>query len=104
MKLSSCWPIATPRNPSLYISSGHLPNSSPPSLRYFDFCGNVLDAWGKTGGQQGEPLEMIVFCLSIHDLWGRTVAKHNQGACAVAYADDGYIKASSPLRSRCFRT
>ncbi len=22
-------------------------------LRYFDFCGNVLDAWGKTGGQQG---------------------------------------------------
>jgi hypothetical protein len=28
-------------------------------LRYFDFCGNVLDAWGKTGGQQGDPLEMI---------------------------------------------
>jgi hypothetical protein len=22
-------------------------------LRYFDYCGNVLDAWGKTGGQQG---------------------------------------------------
>jgi hypothetical protein len=21
-------------------------------LRYFDYCGNVLDAWGKTGGQQ----------------------------------------------------
>jgi hypothetical protein len=30
-------------------------------LRYFDFCGNVLDAWGKTGGQQGDPLEMIAF-------------------------------------------
>ena len=28
-------------------------------LRYFDYCGNVLDAWGKTGGQQGDPLEMI---------------------------------------------
>jgi hypothetical protein len=29
-------------------------------LRYFDYCGNVLDAWGKTGGQQGDPLQMIV--------------------------------------------
>jgi hypothetical protein len=62
-------------------------------LRYFDFCGNVLDAWGKTGGQQGDPLEMIAFCLSIHHLWGRTLAKHYQDACAIAYADDGYIKA-----------
>jgi hypothetical protein len=62
-------------------------------LRYFDFCGNVLDALGKTGGQQGDPLEMIAFCLSIHHLWGHTLAKHYQDACAVAYADDGYIKA-----------
>jgi hypothetical protein len=62
-------------------------------LRYFDYCGNLLDAWGKTGGQQGEPLEMIVFCLTVHHLWGRTLAKHNQDACALAYADDGYIKA-----------
>jgi hypothetical protein len=36
---------------------------------------------------------MIAFCLSIHHLWGRTLAKHYQDACAVAYADDGYIKA-----------
>ena len=36
---------------------------------------------------------MIVFCLTVHHLWGRTLAKHNQDACAVAYADDGYIKA-----------
>jgi hypothetical protein len=36
---------------------------------------------------------MIVFCLSIHHLWGRTLAKHYQDACAVAYANDGYIKA-----------
>jgi hypothetical protein len=42
-------------------------------LRYFDYCGNVLDAWGKTGGLQGDPLEMIAFCLSIHHLWGRTL-------------------------------
>ena len=36
---------------------------------------------------------MIVFCLSFHNLWGRTLDKHHQDACAVAYADDGYIKA-----------
>jgi hypothetical protein len=52
----------------------------------------VLDTWGKTGGQQGDLLEMIVFCLSVHHLWGRTLNKHHQDACAVAYADDGYIK------------
>jgi hypothetical protein len=62
-------------------------------LGYFDYCGKVLDAWGKTGGQQGDPLEMIVFFLSVHHLWGRTLNTHNQDACAVAYADDGYIKA-----------
>ena len=62
-------------------------------LRYFDYLGNVLDAWGKTGGQQGDPLEMIIFCLSVHHIWGSTLAKHHQDACAVAYADDGYIKA-----------
>jgi hypothetical protein len=58
-----------------------------------DYLGNVLEAWGKTGGQQGDPLEMIVFCISIHHLWGRTLAKYQQHACAIAYADDGYIKA-----------
>ena len=31
-------------------------------LRYFDYLGNVLDDWGKTGGQQGDPLEMIFTC------------------------------------------
>ena len=55
-------------------------------LRYFDFCGNVLDDWGKTGGQQGDPHEKIAFCLSIHHLWGRTLAKLYQDACSVAYA------------------
>jgi hypothetical protein len=62
-------------------------------LRYFDYCGNVLETWGKTGGQQEDPLEMIVFCLSVHHLWGRTLNKHHQDACAVAYTDYGYIKA-----------
>ena len=47
---------------------------------------------GKTGGQQGFPLEMLIFNLTIHNLWGRVLAKYPQ-ARALAYADDGYIKA-----------
>ena len=47
---------------------------------------------GKTGGQQGDPLEMLIFNLTIHHLWGRVLAKF-QEARAIAYADDGYIKA-----------
>jgi hypothetical protein len=79
------------RNMSEYFKSLR---TTKAHLRYFDCCRNLLAAWGKTGGQQGDPLEMIVFCLSIHHIWGLTLAKHNQDACAVAYADDGYIKAN----------
>ena len=61
-------------------------------LRYFDWDGQVHLTKGKTGGQQGDPLEMLIFNLTIHHLWGRVLAKF-QEARAVAYADDGYIKA-----------
>ena len=47
---------------------------------------------GKTGGQEGDPLEMLIFNLTIHHLWGRVLAKFPE-ARAIAYADDGYIKA-----------
>jgi hypothetical protein len=50
----------------------------------------VKESGGKTGGQQGDALEMIIFCLSVHHLWGRTLAKYHQDACAVAYANDAY--------------
>ena len=60
-------------------------------LRYFDWDGQVHIAKGKTGGQQGDPLEMLIFNLTVHHIWGRVLAKF-QGARAVAYADDGYIK------------
>ena len=64
--------------------------------------GNSLDAVALAGftakrcgldAGSGDSLEMIVFCISIHHLWGRTLAKYQQHACAIAYADDGYIKA-----------
>jgi hypothetical protein len=61
-------------------------------LRYFDWDGQVHLAKGKTGGQQGDPFEMLIFNLTIHHLWGRVLAKF-QEARAIAYADDGYIKA-----------
>ena len=35
-------------------------------LRYFDWDGQVHLAKGKTGGQQGNPLEMLIFNCSIY--------------------------------------
>ena len=61
-------------------------------LRYFDWDGQVHLAKGKTGGHQGDPLEMLVFNLTIHHLWGRVLSKF-PGALVVVYTDDGYIKA-----------
>jgi len=61
-------------------------------LRYFDWDGQVHLAKGKTVGQQGDPLEMLIFNLTIHHLWGRVLAKF-QEARVIVYADDGYIKA-----------
>ncbi len=60
-------------------------------LRYFDWDGQVHIVKGKTDGQQGDPLEMLIFNLTVHHIWGRVLAKF-QGARVVAYPDDGYIK------------
>jgi hypothetical protein len=61
-------------------------------LMYFDYCCNVLDVWGMTGRQQGDPLEMIIFCLIVHHLWDLNLNNHHQDACVVAYAVNDYIK------------
>jgi hypothetical protein len=42
-------------------------------LRYFDWDGQVHIAKGKTGGQQGDPLEMLIFNLTVHHIWGHVV-------------------------------
>ncbi len=39
---------------------------------------------GKTDGQQGDPLEMLIFNLTVHHIWGRVLAKF-QGTRAVTY-------------------
>jgi hypothetical protein len=38
-------------------------------LRYFDWDGQVHLAKGKTGGQQGDPLEMLIFNLTGFCVW-----------------------------------
>ena len=59
-------------------------------LRYFDWDGQVHLVKGKTGGQQGDPLEMLIFNLTIHHLWGRVFAKYPETRL-VNFTDDGYI-------------
>jgi hypothetical protein len=65
-------------------------------LRCFDWDRQVHLAKGKSAGQQGESLEKslekLIFNLTIHHLWRHVLAKHPQ-ARALAYADDGCIKA-----------
>jgi hypothetical protein len=56
------------------------------SLRYFDWHGQLHLAKGKTGGQQGDPLEMLIFISTIHNLWERVLAKF-QEAREIAYAE-----------------
>jgi hypothetical protein len=46
---------------------------------------------GKTGGQKGDLLEMLIFNLTIHHLWGRVLGKFQEDRVRV-YVDDGYIK------------
>jgi hypothetical protein len=57
---------------------------------------------GKTGGQQGDPLQMLIFNLTVHHIWGRVLAKF-QGVRAVAYADDGHIKGKLSVACRTIR-
>jgi hypothetical protein len=58
-------------------------------LRYFDWDGQVHLSKFKTGGQQGDPLEMVVFNLTTLHLWGRVLEQFQEVG---TYVDDGYIK------------
>ncbi len=76
-------------------------------LRYFDWDGQVHIVKGKTGGQQGDPLEMLIFNLTVNHIWGQVLPKF-QGSRTIVYADDGYIKGNlsvvlqvSQRRCRC---
>jgi len=71
----------------LYFKAMH---QCPSTLRYTDHKGTVHHIEGTTGGQQGDPLEMLRFCLTIHPIWGRVMTRNPQ-ARAVAFADDGFV-------------
>ena len=60
------------------------------TLRYVDHNGQVHHVSGSSGGQQGDPLEMIRFCATIHPVWERVRSRYHH-ARALAFADDGYI-------------
>jgi hypothetical protein len=62
-------------------------------LRYFDWDGQVHLTKGKTGGHQGDPLEMLVFNLTTSHLWGRVLTKFQESR-EIPYTDDGYINPS----------
>jgi hypothetical protein len=68
-------------------------------LRYFDWDEQVQLVKVKTGGQQGDPLEMLMFKLTMHHLWGRVLAKFQ--AWAITYTDDGYINIHYRLLRFC---
>ena len=59
--------------------------------------GQVHFTKDKTGGQQGDPLEMLIFNLTTLHLWGRTLAKYPQ-VRGLPYVDDGYIKTKLSVR------
>jgi hypothetical protein len=64
-----------------YIQDIHTCHSK---LRYFDWDGQVHLEKDKTGGQEGDPSEMLIF-------------KEDR---AVVYVDDGYINAKLSVVSR----
>jgi hypothetical protein len=49
--------------------------SCEAKLRYFYWDGQVHIDKGKTGGQQGDPLEMLIFNLTVQHIWGRVLPK-----------------------------
>jgi hypothetical protein len=63
------------------------------TLRYVGPDGQVHHIKGTSGGQQGDPLEMMRFCATIHPVWARVMARHHR-ARALAFADDGFVRAS----------
>ena len=59
--------LVTAQHFFLYFKAMH---NSDGILRYTDHKGQVHHIHGTTGGQQGDPLEMLRGCLIIHPTWG----------------------------------
>ena len=59
----------------LYLDTCHAMRTCHAKIRYFDWDGQLHLTKGKTGGQKGDPLEMLVFNLTTIHFWGRTLKK-----------------------------
>ena len=73
-----------------YFSAMH---DTEGTLRYVGPDGEVHHVNGTSGGQQGDPLEMMRFCATIHPIWARVMARYDR-ARALAFADDGFVRSS----------
>jgi len=59
-----------------YFSAMH---DTEGTLRYVGPDGEVHHVNGTSGGQQGDPLEMMRFCATIHPIWARVMARYDRG-------------------------
>jgi hypothetical protein len=62
---------------------------------FFDHKDVSHTIYGTTGGQQGDPLEMLRFCVTTHPIWARIMNRSptTQGA---AFADDCFLMDTLP--------
>ncbi len=83
--------IATCETLSNLLGYFHTMRTCYVKLRYFDWDGQVHLAKGKTEGQNGDPLEILIFNLTIHHLWGRVLGKFPE-ARAIAYLHQDQVE------------
>ena len=58
-------------------------------LRYVDHKGQVHHVSGSSGGQQGDPLEMIRFCATIHPVWERVMPRYQRAMMMMTFITQG---------------
>ena len=83
--------IPTPAELSRFFGYVYAMRSAVGKLRYHASNGDVSIVDSKTGGQQGDPFEMLAYSASVHPVLGSILAKFRDDASAVAYADDLYL-------------
>ena len=83
--------IPSPAELSRFFGYVYAMRSAVGKLRYHASNGDVSIVDSKTGGQQGDPFEMLAYAASVHPVLGSILAKFHDDAAAAAYADDLYL-------------
>ena len=63
--------------------------------RFFDHKDVSHTIYGTTGGQQGDPLEMLRYCVTTHPIWAR-IMNRSPTTQGVAFADDTFLMDKLP--------